>query len=101
MSLKSIKFKTEFLKRQKYNLFELNYKLAKGFFMELRFPIILRFFFYKFFINNFKNSVTKFNNICLSSGNMHSVNSLLRMNRLFSKNILSFAKWSGIRKSSW
>lgn len=101
MVAKHLVLKKEYIKRQKYNLNELNMQIAKSFFFDLRLPIIIRFFIYKFFLSNNKISMSNFNNLCIKSGNTRSVSSFLRMNRLFAKNLLSFAKWSGIRKSSW
>jgi len=101
MILKYLKFNKEFLKCQKYNKNELKYRFAKSLFFDLRLSVIIRFYIYKFFLANYKNSIVSFNNICIISSNFKSVFKFLRMNRLFSKNFLNFAKWSGIRKSSW
>jgi hypothetical protein len=101
MVSKHLIFKKEYNKRQKYNLNEINLQVAKSLFFDLRLPIIIRFFIYKFFISNNLLHRSRFNNLCIKSGNTRSVSSILRMNRLFAKNLLSFAKWSGIRKSSW
>lgn len=101
MIFKKPRFNKEIFLRQKYKQNELLYRVSKAFFSELRFPLNLRFFFFKFYISEYKYSNVRFNNLCLTSSRARSVTRFLRNYRMFSKENISYARWSGIRKSSW
>ena len=86
---------------QKYAKYELLFSVAKSLFYDLRNPLNVRFFFFKFYISQFKYTYIKFSNTCLLSQSTRGILTFLRSNRLMLKKDISFGLWSGIRKSSW
>lgn len=91
----------EYFKRQKYLKYELLFYFAKGIFLDLRVPIIIRFFFFKFYISLYQYSYVKFSRYCLYSLKKNSILFFFRLNRLIIKKFISYGFWAGIRKSSW
>lgn len=95
------KIHLEYLKRQKYMKYELLFYIAKGIFSDLRCSLIIRFFFFKFYISLYFYSYVKFSRYCLYSLKKNSILLFFHLNRLIIKKFISFGFWSGIRKSSW
>ena len=101
MVLKKHKFRYQTQLRQNYKYKELQYSLAKAAYSDLRLPVLFRFFFYKYYISERMASICKIKRICLRSGRFKSVHSFLREYRMFVREQLSSARFSGIRKASW
>lgn len=93
--------KIEYTKRQKFLKYELLFNVARSVFLDLRFSLVDRFFFFKFYIAFYPYSYVKFSRYCLLTKKKNSIYMFFHLNRLIIKKFISFGLWSGIRKSSW